>query len=56
MAASKLDAVTDDALVRVSEPVAATEGTLGQVQQLAKLITRDCMIGAGLPRNPSEVQ
>ena len=23
--------------------------------QLAKLITRDCMIGAGLPKNPSEV-
>lgn len=39
MAPSKLDAVTDDALVRVSEPVAATAGTLVQVQQLAKLIT-----------------
>jgi nitrile hydratase len=23
--------------------------------QLAKLITRDCMIGAGLPKKPSEV-
>ncbi|WP_240358840.1 helix-turn-helix domain-containing protein [Myxococcus vastator] len=31
--------MNDDVLVRVSEPVAATEGTLGQVQQLAKLIT-----------------
>jgi nitrile hydratase len=24
-------------------------------EQLAKLITRDCMIGAGLPKKPSEV-
>ncbi|HEY7168533.1 MAG TPA: nitrile hydratase subunit alpha [Candidatus Binatia bacterium] len=31
-------------------------GTEGWTEaQLAKLITRDCMIGAGLPKNPSEV-
>jgi len=32
---------------------AGTEGW--SEAQLAKLITRDCMIGAGLPKNPSEV-
>jgi nitrile hydratase len=32
------------------------DGTEGWSEaQLAKLITRDCMIGAGLPKNPSEV-
>jgi nitrile hydratase len=31
-------------------------GTAGWSEaQLAKLITRDCMIGAGLPKNPNEV-
>ncbi|MFP2960209.1 helix-turn-helix domain-containing protein [Myxococcus sp. 1LA] len=50
MAPSKLDAVTDDALVRVSEPVAATEGTLGQVQQLAKLITETLQGHGAQPR------
>ncbi|GEL69276.1 helix-turn-helix domain-containing protein [Myxococcus virescens] len=39
MSPSTINPVKDDAPVRVSEPVAATEGTLGQVQQLAKLIT-----------------
>ncbi|WP_426756257.1 helix-turn-helix domain-containing protein [Myxococcus sp. Y35] len=39
MSPSTLDSDTDDARSRVSEPVAATESTLGQVQQLAKLIT-----------------
>ena len=32
---------------------AGTEGW--SEAQLAKLITRDCMIGAGLPKNPNEV-
>ncbi len=39
MTPATLDSVTNDARSRVSEPVSATEGTLGQVQQLAKLIT-----------------
>jgi nitrile hydratase len=25
-------------------------------EQLAELVTRDCMIGTGLPKNPSEVR
>ena len=36
-------------------PMRPTETEGWSEAQLANLITRDCMIGAGLPKNPSEV-
>ncbi|HZI15684.1 MAG TPA: hypothetical protein VE153_35280 [Myxococcus sp.] len=39
-----------DTLVRVSDPVAATEASLGQVQQLAKLITETLQAQGAQPR------
>ncbi|MFP2905849.1 helix-turn-helix domain-containing protein [Pyxidicoccus sp. 3LFB2] len=39
-----------DSVVRISEPIAATEASLGQVQQLAKLITETLQGQGAQPR------
>jgi nitrile hydratase len=47
------DSTAETRYLVVPRRPAGTEGW--SEAQLAKLITRDCMIGAGLPKNPSEV-
>lgn len=48
--ASHESETTTDSLVRISDPVAATEASLGQVQQLARLITETLQAQGAQPR------